>query len=361
MSQLQAGPLSASTEIPLHAPEAMLKRICAYFEEYCEVRFEGGVGQIVADFGTATLQAGDSTLSLKASAGNETGLAYVKLSLAEHILSFAAPEAPRIIWTGDGSAGQPLPYFREMRVVRVVDVTPHMRRLTLSGDRLESFATGGFHIRLLIPPKDVTPIWPVTGEDGRPSWPDSADRPIVRIYTMRRIDVENGEVDVDFVMHEGEDMPGTGFAARAQAGDIVGMTGPGGGSIGEADWYLLAGDETALPAIGRILETLPETARGVALIEISEATEEQPLKRPSGFEVRWLYRKNAQAGTTTLLQDAVSAVEWPTDGSKLFAWAGCEHESFKAIRRYLRNERKMAREDHLVVAYWRRDARQGEE
>src|SRR5690606_29428127 len=97
---------------------------------------------------------------------DETALAYVKLSLAEHLLNFA-DEPPQIVWLGDGAAGAPLPYFREMRVERAVNITPCMRRLTLSGSNLARFSAGGLHVRLLIPrDRDAKPVWPVMGADG---------------------------------------------------------------------------------------------------------------------------------------------------------------------------------------------------
>jgi NADPH-dependent ferric siderophore reductase len=239
-----------------------------------------------------------------------------------------------------------------MRVLRIADVTPHMRRITLAGENLQRFASGGLHVRLLFPKESAAPGWPVTGEDGRPSWP--GERPDIRVYTIRRIDVEAGEVDIDFVLHEGDAMPGAGFAARAKAGDVVGMTGPGGGSVGDADWYLLAGDETALPAISRILEQLPPEKTAIVRIEVADRFEEQPLRSAAHTDIRWLHRDGAEPGCTTLLADAVRAVRWPDAGERVFAWAGCEHASFRAIRSYLREERGLTRPEHLVVAYWRR-------
>jgi NADPH-dependent ferric siderophore reductase len=132
------------------------------------------------------------------------------------------------------------------------------------------------------------------------------------------------------------------------------MTGPGGGGAAGADWYLLAGDETALPAIGRMLEGLPASAHAVVRIEIADAGEEQPLVSPASLDIAWLHRGAAEAGTTTLLEDAVRAAAFPSDGRRVFAWAGCEHKAFRAIRKFLRAECGLSRDQHLVAAYWRR-------
>lgn len=355
---------TASAEVQLACPQQIMLRLCAHFREFGEVTIEGASGRIDTGFGIAGMEACERCLKISAEGKDEVALAYVKLAVAEHLLRFAIDECPQLVWAGDGSAGAPLPYFREMRVVRVSDVTPHMRRLTLKGENLHRFATGGLHVRLLFPKNRRTqPQWPVTGADGRPSWPTAENCPDVRIYTIRRVNVAKGEVDIDFVVHPGEAMPGARFALEAEPGHVVGMTGPGGGSVGAANWYLLAGDETALPAIGRILETLPASAHAVVRIETGELADQQQLPSSASVDLQWLNRAGAAPGTTSLLADAVRRVDWPRDGRSVFAWAGCEYAAFSAIRRYLREERRLSRKEHLVAAYWRRgiagdDARQ---
>ena len=348
--------MRASAEVLLKAPDDMMRRICAHFAEFGEVNVTGRCGRIETGFGTAGLEACDACLKLSAEGRDDTALAYVKLALAEHLLQFAGSESPRIVWKGDGEiAGAPLPYFREMRVVRSVFLTPHMKRLTLAGDNLARFAHGGLHVRLLFPKDRTRPCWPTTGEDGRPAWPQGP-RPDVRIYTIRRIDVEKGEIDIDFVLHEGSAMPGACFAAEALPGDLVGMTGPGGGTMPPADWYLLAGDETALPAIGRMLEDMPATAQAVVRIEVDSLADCQPLHSAAALDLQWLSREGRPAGTTALLEQATRVVRWPQPGVKRFVWVGCEYSAFRAIRDHMRQERNLQRDEHLVVAYWRRGA-----
>lgn len=136
----------------------------------------------------------------------------------------------------------------------------------------------------------------------------------------------------------------------AKVGDVLGMVGMGGSSAPpDRDWYLLAGDETALPAIGRFLETLPATARGVALIEVADAAEEQKIETKTGIEIRWLHRYGAAAGTTNLLPDAVRSVEFPSDGASIFVWSACESSGFKAICSYVRKERVLTKEEMLIT------------
>ena len=122
--------------------------------------------------------------------------------------------------------------------VTAVATIGRFRRLTLKGDDLGRFAEGGLHVRLLLPVEGVRQRWPVTGDDGRPWWPDG-NPPPARVYTLRRIDVAAGEVEIDMLLHaDHHDAPGAAFAERARPGDVVGMTGPGGGDLPEAADYL---------------------------------------------------------------------------------------------------------------------------
>lgn len=344
--------LRAAARIALPDPSDTMHCLCDRFREWGDVRIDGSNASITTSFGCAFLCAEKTMLRLEAGGDDPTKFAYVKLSMAEHLLQLAS-EA-RIVWTGDGAAGTQLAYFREMQVVGARQLTPHMRRVTLKGSDLASFAGPSMHIRLLFPPEGVSPPqWPVNGEDGRPLWPAGAERPIARIYTLRRIDVGRGEVEVDMVLHEGATSPGSSFAASAKPGDIVGMTGPGGGTVGEADHYLLAGDETALPAIARILENLPESKTATAFIEVADAREEQAIDTHARVDLHWLHRNGAEPGSTTLLSDAMAAARLPEDRST-FVWSGSECAAFRLIRKNLRSERGLSREQHLAATYWRR-------
>lgn len=343
--------LSATARVSLPTPLVYFNKLTNHFAEHGEVTKAGHKGQIELSYGIATIEAGDDTLLLSAESDDETGLAYMKHAIAEHVIEFARRERPKIVWAGDGTSGGALPYFREMSVVGVSTLSPMMRRVRLRGKDLRRFSYGGLHVRLLIPPQQVAPQWPIAGEDGRPIWPAEEHKLTARVYTIRNIDVERGEVDIDIVIHD--ETPGSVWVMNAQPGDIVGLTGPGGGGVPDADWQLLAGDETALPAIGRIIEELPAEAKVVARIEVDSALEEQRFDHRCQLDLQWLHRNGRKAGTTTLLQDAVRSVEFPRDQQRIFAWAGCEFTAFKAIRGYLRKERKLDRKQHLVVSYWR--------
>lgn len=314
----------------------------------------GKHGEVQIDFagGSARLSAVPKHLVLTVEAAELELLDNIKDVIAGQLVDRGIDGAADLVWDGCEGGDRRPASFREMRVHRVAEVTPRMRRITLKGENLERFSGGDLHLRLLLPPQGVTvPEWPVIGPNGLPKWPSSTLRPVLRTYTARRVDVAAGEMDIDLVMHEGKSIAAD-WAARAQPGDVVGIIGPEGGRVGDAEWYLLAGDETALPAIARTLESLPADKRGVAIVEVADKHEIQQLAHPVGIDLRWLLRRGEDSPGARLL-DAVRSIELPEAGT-LFVWTASEYSSFRALRRHSREERGLTPDQHLVAAYWRR-------
>lgn len=336
------------------SPLEVMAKLRDHFVEHGAVSGDEARWSVEFSIGTVDAIVAKDAMRFRVFAADETSLAFLQWGVTEHVGEFSTGPIPEIVWQGGTQAGAPLPYFREMRVLRAVQITPRMRRLTFGGDDLLRFSHDGLHVRLLLPPeRNVIPVWPVMAADGRQAWPEGP-RPVSRVYTIRRIDVSAGEIDIDFVLHEGDEPPGASFARNACRGDLLGMTGPGGGTLRDADWYLLAGDETALPAIGRMLEDMPAGKRVVALIEIADDSERQQLHTKADLDLRWLSRNGRPAGTTALLADAVRELDFPDDGTAAFVWGGCEHAAAREIRTYFRKERGLSRSSSLVAAYWRR-------
>ncbi len=149
------------------------------------------------------------------------------------------------------------------------------------------------------------------------------------------------------------DTPGSAWAIEATPGDRVGLMGPGGGNIPEVGSYLLVGCETALPVIARIAAELPAHARATIILEVADASEEQPIRSAATLDLRWLHRNGAEAGSTDTLLTAVRDFKWADDAPD-FVLVGCEQTAARAIRKYLRKERGLSKEQHLAAAYWRR-------
>jgi NADPH-dependent ferric siderophore reductase len=234
---------------------------------------------------------------------------------------------------------------RVLEVRRIDDLTPSMRRITLAGDDLDSFVSAGAddHVKLFFPPDGDTP----------PSFGDgNGERSPSRDFTPRRFDTEAGELVVDFVLHG--DGPAASWAAAAQPGWLIGQGGPRGSFVvsPDFDWYVLAGDETALPAIGRRLDELPPDTHVIVLAEVAGPNDEIELRAGPDTTVRWLHRGDAQAGASTALEDAVRALELP--GGDGFAWVACEATIARRLRDHLREERGLPASWTRVTGYWTR-------
>ena len=238
-----------------------------------------------------------------------------------------------------------------LTVTAVTAVTPAVRRVTLSAPA-EVVAAAGPTLSLLVPRVgDRSPRWPEVARDGRIVWPQGSHGVSMRRYTSRRQDPAAGEVDVDFVLHG--DGPAATWAAAAAPGDVLGVASSAPLGDAAAAWLLLVGDETALPAIGRILGAAAPGTRGIALVEVAGPEEEQPLPAPAGVEVRWLHRAGEDPGVGTLLVDAVAALERPA-GEDVFAWVAAESAAVRAVRADLRGRWGLRRSEHHAIGYWRR-------
>jgi NADPH-dependent ferric siderophore reductase len=237
-----------------------------------------------------------------------------------------------------------------LTVAAVRDVTPAVRRVTLTAPA-PVVAAAGPTLSLLVPRVgDRAPRWPHVARDGRIVWPQGSHGVALRSYTSRRQDPTAGELDIDFVLHG--DGPAATWAAAAAPGTVLGVASAAPLGDAPAGWLLLAGDETALPAISRILAAAGPDTRGIALLEVAGPEEEQELSTPAGVEVRWLHRSGA-AADAALLADAVAALPRPA-GEDLFAWVGAESAVVRAVRADLRGRWGLRRAQHHAIGYWRR-------
>ncbi|MFJ8703387.1 siderophore-interacting protein [Streptomyces ardesiacus] len=236
------------------------------------------------------------------------------------------------------------------QVVRTERLTPHMQRVVLGGEGLAAFSADtctDHYVKLLFPAGGATYPEPFDMERIREDFPRE-QWPVTRTYTVRHWDAEHREMTLDFVIHGDEGLAGP-WATRVRPGEKIHFMGPGGAYAPDpaADWHLFAGDESALPAIARSLEALPDGARAFAFVEVEGPEEEQKID--SDVEVVWLHRAGRPAGQT--LVEAVRALDFP--GGRLHAFVHGEAACVKELRRYLRVEREIPREDLSISGYWR--------
>ncbi|OHV84257.1 siderophore-interacting protein [Rhizobium sp. LCM 4573] len=323
-------------------------------EEFLVSPAEENTWQFRLHYGSISMELRDRRLKIRVFAADETCLSYMKMDVAHHMQEYLG-STEGISWSGDGNTSTVPVFFREITVVSSERITPHMQRLRFSAENIARFAVGGFHVRILIPPQGRTPVWPTVSGDGLLNWPQGEDALTVRIYTIRSIDVERGLFDIDFVLHPGLETPAALFAQTAQSGDVIGMIGPGGENVPEAANVMLFGDDTALPAISRMLDNLPEDRRAEVYIEVNGPEDVQALPAKNA-SLRWLFRAGRPAGTTGLLSETLRKIDPSTLPEDIYVWAGCEFSDFKEIRKIVRKEWGIPKERQLVVAYWRRGA-----
>lgn len=218
---------------------------------------------------------------------------------------------------------------RELTVVETHRLTPHMQRIILKGD-LSGFQSLGFddHIKLFF------------------ADPETAER-IMRDYTPRGFDVAEGQLTLDFALH-GDTGPATAWALSAQPGDILNIGGPRGSQIlpNGYDGFVLIGDETALPAIGRRLEELPAGTPVTVLAEIETADDRQTWTTHAEADIRWVVRDQG-ANLTDTVQDLA------LPSGDIHVWVAGEAQTAKAIRQIL-IDRGVDPKAMKAAGYWRR-------
>ena len=253
---------------------------------------------------------------------------------------------------------------RDLTVTRIEDITPKYRRIVLTGDILnEGYPLVHFacndHVKVYFPDPETDEIIAYR-EIGYDEWEveSSAGAVYRRDYTPRAYDPHARELTLDFVIHE-HGVAGR-WARDANVGDPLVIMGP------RANWllpenygsYLALGDETALPAISRLIEEAPAGSHVTAVIEVADDREEQYLISADGVELdlRWVHRSTAtiEEGHLSALETAVRQVELPDNLDDLYVFAAGEAGAMKPIRRYLRRDLGLPKEQMAVDGYWKR-------
>ncbi|RII18918.1 Vibriobactin utilization protein ViuB [Streptomyces sp. YIM 130001] len=256
--------------------------------------------------------------------------------------------------------------FFDVHVTCARRLTPAMHRVDLGGSDIGRMASAGRdqRIKLFLPhPGQDAPVMPELTDDWYAAWRalDPAVRGIMRTYTIR--DLNAATLTVDFALH-GTAAPASRWATRARAGDRIGVFAPVDAENAaydfrppeDTEWLLLAGDESALPAIAAILEHLPAGLPVRVWIELRDAADRQPLPTRADATVTWLTDERATSGPppSDRTAQAVRTALLPTGTP--YAWIAGESSSVKSLRRHLVSERGMDRTRIKFSGYWRRGA-----
>ena len=252
------------------------------------------------------------------------------------------PTRPRV--------GREPPPFLRVEVRRVERLSPRMVRMTLAGSELEGFTVDqpAASVRVLLPS-------PGTDELIVPSWngnefrlPDGS-RPAIRTFTPRRVDPEALELDVEIVVHGGG--VASEWAEAAGLGAPAAVSGPGRGYAVDdaAPGFLLAGDETAIPAISQLLEVLPADRPVAVHIEVAHPDARLALSDHPGATVKW-WDLPLGASPGDALVEAVAGAELDPETR---VWVAGEAAAMQRIRRQLFEDLGLPRSQATVRGYWK--------
>jgi len=229
-------------------------------------------------------------------------------------------------------------------------ITPRLVSVWVTGEALEEFTidapTG--HIKVFLPlPGQPAPLLPEFLPEGQVV-PDDA-RPVVRTYTPRRFDTESRMLEVQFLLHGVG--PASEWAERVSAGGKLAVAGPGGRFSMDpmAEHWWIAGDESAIPAVGTLLEALPDSVSAEVHLEVADADDEIEFASPAKSTITWHHRRIPDAWGAELDEAARTAVI--PDGTRV--WVACEAAAMRGIRRHLLADRGLPASSLVTRGYWR--------
>lgn len=235
---------------------------------------------------------------------------------------------------------------RLVEVVNKKQMTPNMLRVTFGGQALLGFPTdaASANIKLLLPHEDQddTAYRAALLGDGK--------KPIKRTYTVVAYRENNNELDIDFALHANAG-PATTFATQAQIGDRVGIAGPSSTKLVDvnAEWFLIAGDMTALPAIEANIKKLPANAAGFIVIEVQDNADKRSFTLPNSLNINWLINPEPQYGKSELAE-VVMNLAWPT--GKPYVWIAGEVSTVRTLHTYFAKTKELEPQHRYTSAYW---------
>jgi NADPH-dependent ferric siderophore reductase len=232
----------------------------------------------------------------------------------------------------------------------VSPVSPRLISVLVTGDELGGFADAAptSHLKVFLPADGQdAPSLPAPGPDGTVVAPDGP-APVVRTYTPRRYDPATKTLEIQFLLHGTG--PASDWAQRAKPGDKLAVAGPGGRFSLEpvAGRWWLAADESAIPAVGTLLEALPETTAADVHLEVDGPDDEVEFAAPAKTTITWHHRRPEAFGAE--LRAAAHAASIPA-GSRV--WVACEAAAMRDIRRYLIADRQLPPASLVTRGYWR--------
>jgi NADPH-dependent ferric siderophore reductase len=234
---------------------------------------------------------------------------------------------------------------RKMRMTQVhaiQDISPHMRRITLSGEDLNDFPIHqeSAHVKAIFP-QSKGAIPKLGLYLGAKKW--------MRSYTVRDFNEQTKKLTLDFAVNDHQGLA-TNWASEVQVGDYLGISGPGPTKHTNlnAPWHLLLADLTGLPALAAILEKLPRQAQGNAFIQIPNKADQQVIKSPKGIKINWLV--NDDPLRNPLLEEIVK-LTWPAGSPAIFIATQSAH--MKTLKAHVKKQPNYKKSYTYASGYWK--------
>ncbi|MGZ9810784.1 siderophore-interacting protein [Pseudoroseicyclus sp. H15] len=301
-------------------------------------------GQLQAErqTGRAKIDLGGGAARIAVEAGDIGGLVatrgLVSWYLGGYDLVLAEP-----VWSGEDLSGQVPPNFHFADVVDVRELNRSYLRLTLEGD-MAPFAAGGLHFRMFRQqPGIAAPVWPRMSARGTVDWPKGPGAPFCPAYTARHVYADAGVMMVDIFRHEGG--PTVDWCLSRPIGERVGLSFSGKDDTPVEPWLMMAGDETAVPALLRMLEQARPDQRGEVLLLAGDESAVQEVQTASQIEARWLIRGKGES-----LTEAAAGLRGPK--GETHYWFAASKAEARQMRAHFRQTLGVAREHMYCAAYW---------
>ncbi|MEM1429096.1 MAG: siderophore-interacting protein [Pseudomonadota bacterium] len=301
-------PHEALTDLPGVAFAAMRQMILAQAKASNLRVLEDASGLLTVEtaHGLIGLRTGSAAETAGMVAARDEKWLFVLKNAVVQQMRHAMPEvAEAIRWSDADAAGALPPNFLFVRAVEVARLGPVFLRVTLEAEDFSGYGDDAIHFRLVQPPLGAEPEWPSVAPNGSTVWPDGPGAPHKPVYTARSVDHATNRLVTDVYDH-----PGGRTIAWAQevlngerGRHVVGLVGPSGGGLLQAERVLMASDETGFPAAARLLENLPDGATGTVLLEAEDgAACDYPIDAPPGIDLRWLARADGACLADAALQ-----------------------------------------------------------
>ena len=347
-------PLSSSTYVPFAGADAALAQLVAHAEEHEAILETLGPRNVRILVGDNSIEIGSNGkgLSFRIAAISESYLCILKEASVFHLQELNETVVERIRWEDgctDASEGAWPTNFHELELLDRNEVHSDFLRLRFkSSGKADRLAGPGIHVKLLLPPvSGRDPVWPTTAANGTVSWPVGEDALHARYYTIRSVDPDRGEIDIDIVRHRGGVI--SDWAEAADRGARIGLLGPGGYERpNEGDRILLAGDRTALPALARMLEDLPKGVTGYVIGEAASLDDLRSYLPETDLGLHALPKERFSAEIVTISRKESGEVK------PQFAWFAGEYKNAQDMRKLFKSEIGLGKGSQFSITYWRK-------